>query len=426
MKRIYLIIGVVALAVIALAAWWFFSRSQLIPAAPGTAGSLPGIGIPSIGFSGGNGQPGSSQGSQNGVGTGTPGQPIGKNFGIVSNETVLNYFVSASNSAVTIQPDGKIEQISSGQSTYLSSSAISGIISAEFSYDGKRVLVGFGNQASPQWSVFDIDKKAWTPLPMNPAVAAWSPYDYQIAYFAAASGANALETIDLANSKAKPKILVSFPNQDFGILWASSSTIFLSDRSNALFSGSILAINPKTGILSSVVQSRVGLEARWNAGGTLGIILAGTRLGRGGSLGIIDNAGNLVHEISFLTFPSKCVFPPLATTTLQAPPSAITVVSGTALRATTTTVALSKPSPSVICGVPRNASALSNGQLPDAYDEMRIMTSDDIYQIGLADGKVTPVFNDPLQGLDVSNVKFFNGAVFFVNRYDQKLYAISL
>ncbi len=399
----YIIVGVIVAIIAGLVALWLVSRNQTQTVLPqGSSGTLP--------------QTGTQANTNNTVGQ--TGLPTGNanqsptaiaSFGIVSNEPVLNYFVDASNTVITVEPDGKIEQIANDQSTYLNSTEIPNVVSADFSYDGKRILVGFGNPTALQWSVFDITKKAWSPLSANPTAAAWSPSNYQIAYLAQTNDVSSLETIDTSDPHASPKFLISFPATDFQVLWRSPGSIFLFDKSSALFSGSIFSVNAKTGALSKIVANRVGLESQWNNNGTLGLILAGTDLARGGQLGIIDNDGNLVHRMSFLTLPSKCAFATSAGTTL-----------------TTTTVASASSTLALFCGVPRDATKLKNNSLPDAYEERMFMTLDDLYRVNLSDGSVGAVLTSVSQNLDVSNVKFFNNILFFVNRYDQKLYARSL
>lgn len=56
---------------------------------------------------------------------------------------------------------------------------------------------------------------------------------------------------------------------------------------------------------------------------------------------------------------------------------------------------------------------------------MSLFTSDDIYKINLATNAVNPIWSDQTQNMDVSNMKIFNGTLFFVNRYDQKLYGLT-
>lgn len=401
-RYIYIIIGIVILAIVVL----LFALAWKKPATTNTsggAGSLPQAGTQAGRSSGGL----TTSGTQGGT---SGGQVTGKGIGIVSNEPVLNYFVDSQNTVITVQPDGKIEQIAKGQSTYLSSSKINDVLWADFSYDGKKILVAFGDALNPQWSTFDVATKAWTVLPLNPAVAAWSPVDYKIAYLLASGGSGvSLQTLDITNMKAKPKILLSFPDADFEISWPATNTIFLSDRSSAFFSSSVFAFNVKSGTLAAVVKNRVGLQTRWNANGTMGLVLTGTEVVRGGKLGVIDGSGTVLHELSFLTLPSKCVF-----------------IGPAAATAATSTKTVPAAPPTLICGVPRNASVLARNPLPDAYAERRIMTADDVYRVGLTDGGITPAFNDPSQAFDTSNVKAANGSLFFVNRYDGKLYALQL
>jgi hypothetical protein len=64
--------------------------------------------------------------------------------------------------------------------------------------------------------------------------------------------------------------------------------------------------------------------------------------------------------------------------------------------------------------------------LPDDYYKKAFFTLDDFYSIGLDNGVVTAIFADQNQALDAINPKVFNQILFFVNRYDSKLYAISL
>ena len=403
----YIIIAIIIVIVIVVAVLLIRSRSaSTVPSSSvGTNGFLPTVGTEGGGA--GTAGAGSTEGGNASGTSGAPSQaPVGK-FGVVFGEPVLNYFVDTSNTVVAVEPDGKIAQISGGQSTYLSSAEIANVMSVEFSYDGKKILVGFGELTSPQWSVFNVAIKAWTPLTVNTLSAAWSPSNYQIAYFAASGGVRTLQTLDLGDPKAKPKSYLSMPSEDFTLLWPVTSTIFFSDRASAFFSGSIFAFDLKTASLATIVQGRVGLEARWNTDGTMGLVLAGTNLARGGQLGIVDGAGNLLHLMTFLTLPSKCVFTNLP--------------SGAA-----SSSAASSTTPQLICGIPRDTSKLQNNPLPDAYEEKLVTTADGIYRVSLANGNVTALWNDQTQNMDLSDVALVNNTLFFVNRYDQKLYALSL
>jgi hypothetical protein len=102
-----------------------------------------------------------------------------------------------------------------------------------------------------------------------------------------------------------------------------------------------------------------------------------------------------------------------ATTTK--PASATQAVSGAASSTKT-----------LYCAVPRNQQKLGFSTLPDDYLMRALYTSDNFLAINLDTGNTTPVFTDASQTLDATNLKIFNQILFFVNRYDNKLYAISL
>lgn len=440
MRRTYMIVGgVIVLAAVGLIIFVLVNRGSSTPSTgPGATGTLPGVAT----GNGGNGNAGSATGGTGAASTPVALPPLGAtsggstsgavtpHMGILSNELVLEYFVSPTNVVTTVHPDGKIESITNGQSTYLSSSEIHNVVSASFSNDGKKILIGFGSATSPQWSVFDVASKAWSVLPVSPMAAVWAPSGYTIAYFAPASGGTALSTLDLSSSKSKPRALVTFPSEDFVLSWHSPDEIILADRPSAVFSGSIFALNVKTGVLRNIVLNRVGLEAQWNQSATMAVILAGTSLARGGELGIIDANGTLLHAMNFLTLPSKCAFtppapptPPVVKTTTKASTS---TPSSTPTSASSSATSTTPVLPGLICAIPQDTNALQRVGLPDTYEQKMLYTADTFYGITLNTGSLIPLFRDDSQSFDATDVKIVNGSIFFVNRYNEKLYGLIL
>jgi hypothetical protein len=92
---------------------------------------------------------------------------------------------------------------------------------------------------------------------------------------------------------------------------------------------------------------------------------------------------------------------------------------------TKTSAATSTAYLALYCGVPRSSSGFSSARLPDDYETMALFTSDNIYKIITATGVEQVLWSDATQNVDVSDVRFFNNALFFVNRYDQKLYGLT-
>jgi hypothetical protein len=76
------------------------------------------------------------------------------------------------------------------------------------------------------------------------------------------------------------------------------------------------------------------------------------------------------------------------------------------------------------CAIPRDQDTLGIARLPDEYDQKILFTNDDIYKISTIDGNSSDLLSG--QTIDATNLKIFNHILFFVNRYDQKLYAMTL
>ena len=103
----------------------------------------------------------------------------------------------------------------------MNSSTINNIISANFSYDGKKILVNYGDPSNPQSGIFDVATNAWTSLPQGMMSPQWSPRNnYQIAYLVTTnSGKLALATIDATNLKSAPSALLALNASDLTLQW---------------------------------------------------------------------------------------------------------------------------------------------------------------------------------------------------------------
>jgi hypothetical protein len=338
--------------------------------------------------------------------TGTQSNPVvassTKNFGVVLDEPVLDYFVNATNTVTAIEPTGKIVQVANGQVTTINNVLVQNIISASFSYNGAKILVSFGDPNDPQASVFNVASSTWTPLAAGLQSPTWSPSDYRIAYYTAniGQGTELFATVDASKAKPTPTTLVALHAQNLAIAWPTKNQIVFSVKPSAYVAGSAWTFNLQTSVLAPIALETPGLDMLW--GGSTSSTSAPMALefssganALGGSVALTDASGNILQQLKFATLPSKCLFAADAV-------------------------------PYLYCGVPRDTNAFSIAHLPDDYDQMALFTSDDIYRVNLQSGAIDPIFNDQAQNLDVSDVKFFNSTLFLVNRYDQKLYGIQL
>lgn len=325
-------------------------------------------------------------------------------FGVVSNDPALDYFVDAANTVTVVKPDGTIESIANNKTSILSSSVVTNIITASFSFDGKKVFVTYRVGTTTQSSVFDLATQAWTHLPNGIQSLVWSPINYQIAYFTPTdTGSEVLTTIDAGVTSSKPVAIASLTMEDMVLQWPNKNTIVISDRPSAYTEGSIWLFNIPSKTLSSAVYENFGAESLWNASNSALIFSAGIN-NAGGQLAFQDTSG-AQKVLLFATLPSKCTFGPLV------------VASGTA-----------NPSTIMYCAVPHDQDTFSIARLPDEYDQSKYFTDDDFYRVDATAGSLNQIFSFSLvnQNIDAMRMKVLNNILFFINRYDQKVYALAL
>jgi hypothetical protein len=429
MKRyVYIIIGIVVIAVIAILVLLFIKSGITSPSTTGTTGTLPSTGTQGTGTPGTGNNTGSTYGSGSTTGNSSSslsGSGVGQNhtvvqsFGVLSNQPVLDYSIDAENNITAIEPTGAVVSIASGQTNIMNSSTFNNIISASFSYDGQEAFVVMGNPASSTTDLFNVSTNAWTPLPSGMQSPRWSPTNHQIAYFSVTgNGKLSLEVIDAtsaASIKKGPTALLNINADDLSLQWPTKTQFVLSDKPTSENAGSIWLFSSQTNALTPLVYEAQGAEALWSDSTSTpyGLVFLANPSSQNQTLQLQALSGNEpTEQLNFLTLPSKCLF-----NTEKNPTSSITTASSSPLT----------PSSSLFlyCGVPRASSGFSSANLPDDYNTMALFTSDDIYKINTATGDTQSLWSDPTQNVDVSDLKFFNNGLFFINRYDQKLYGLT-
>jgi hypothetical protein len=397
MKRflyIFIVVGVIVVAVLLV----LFLRKQNSSQGGDIFGNLPSVGTQS-------GTPPSATPTPPPTPATRPTQFSGQKFGFVAENPTVAYFVDSQSNATLVQPDGQVVKVTDGASLVLSSSIITNLSRASFSYDGKKILALFGNATSPQASIFDTITKSWQPLSQELVSAAWSPTDYRIVYFANKNGISVLTTLDTSNPKAKPLDLLILRVQDILLSWIAPNQILLKEKGGVFTQASVWSFDLKNKTLSSFVDGKFGLDSLWSGEAGMGLVFETDETRRGGKLTLLDAAGNALNGIQFLTLPPKCAF------------DVVPINSSSST---------SSSEKYLYCAIPRDREKMSVVQLPDAYQKKAIFTVDDFYKVDLGDGGVSQVFADASLSLDCTQLRIVNQTLFFINRFDQKLYAISL
>jgi hypothetical protein len=351
------------------------------------------------------------------VGAAQPEFPQVQKFGVVSNEAIMDFFVDNQNNVIAIQPNGKIIKIAGGQTTLLSDSVINNFIAGAFSFDGKKILATFGESKNTLGSVFDVETKSWQPLPADIQNPSWSPKDYNIAYFSPAGTAMNLAILDLNNPKAKPLPILKLNEQDLKINWAGANQLLFSDPGSAGVKSSLWGFSLKEKTLTPILEDWPGLDFIWDGNSNQGLVFASNASKKGGWLSLVDKNGVVFEKLNFLTLASKCSFGLETKTTSTSPVATTTGRNASGAEIITRFL---------ICAIPRDTQKLGLRTLPDDYKKKAVFTTDDFYAINLSNGDVQAIFTDPTQFLDAESLKVFNKKLFFLNRFDQKLYAISL
>lgn len=416
MKR-FLYISLIVIVVLVAAVFFLLQRNQpAAPASPGnTTGSLPQTGTPNSNNNGGG-----TAGSGTAQGNTTSGSPTvggagtSAKFGVVSNEPVLDYFVDAQNNVVALEPDGKMALVTNGQASDLDSAAVQNLIEGALSHDGKKAFVNYGDPGNPQMSVFDVAGKTWTPLATGMLGPVWSPADYRIAYFMQnKDGTESIMTLDASKATNKPVALITLNIGDAVLSWPSRNQLVIADKPSAYTQGSAWIFDLSKKTLTPEAIGVFGLETGWsNATSTVGLLFESG--GHGGTLSLLNPSTGSTQALSLSTLPSKCLFTLLA--------------SASSTSSTSASSTKGQPVPALhsalYCAVPQGG-LFANARLPEDYEEMALFTTDAFYSIDLVTGDVNQFFS-PTGGFDAQNLKLFNGVLFFTNRYDQKLYAITL
>jgi hypothetical protein len=410
MKRYLYILGVIVVVAVLIVLGLFLwkNTSAGLPAVQtGTTGTLPSTGTQGSTGNTANGGTGATGTTGTGSSGGTAGVVAGS-FGPLSNDSVLDYYVAPNNSILALESNGAIASITNGKLSYMSTSTASNIIGGSFSYDGKKALLNFGDASNPQTSIFDVASHKWTALPQGIQSPRWSSSDYRIAYMASvATGTERLATINAATPKNGSSILLSMHAQDLSVQWVNKTQFVLSDKPSVYAPGSAWLFDSSSQSLTPIALSLPGLESAWSVGGTtknsasLGLLFFAPSSGQSSNvLQLVNTAGTVLQGLSIQTLPSKCGFTTPGTNS-------------------TATLAL-------YCGIPRDATAFASANLPDDYNQMALFTSDSLYRINTQTGTLDTLWNDTNQNVDISDVKAANNEIFFIDRYTNKLYELTL
>ncbi|MFA5098804.1 MAG: hypothetical protein WC461_01115 [Candidatus Paceibacterota bacterium] len=349
--------------------------------------------------------------SVNGSASSVSGVPAASKLSIISDKTIYGYWVF--NSAIStstqtasstqmvqgsgvfyIGSDGLIYKVKAdGADEALTSAPIDNFQSLKSSFDGKRVIIKSNDSGTFKFAVYNSENNIFESLPDKITAADFSPDGKKIAYFLANAkdlNKSDLITKSLVDLKQKPATLLSIYQQDFDLNWVSQNKITLVPKASAFYSASIWAVDVAKKTLSLLTGEKEGLAVNWSSDGKMGLQFSTTLEGRNRILNLIGEQGEVKASLEFTTLPEKCFV----------------------------------SDPKIYCAIPQ--SIPDKSALPDDYFKKAVYFIDSIYQIDIMQNAFERILDGSAAAIDAVNLKFTDGKLFFMNRYDNKLYVLEL
>lgn len=302
--------------------------------------------------------------------------------------TALAYYWVANGAIMTISEEGIIARLGSGSETVLSNQTIADLGSTLASPDGSRLLVSFGPLRSPTFSLFDVRSAAWKPLEAGTVAAAWSPNGAELATLKKDTTGLSLGTVSASTLKRTEQMKLS--GGDLIVSWPSAKKIYLTERPSARYSITSFVFDISKRTLSPLMAPKAGLSLLWDKDGSKALAFESTAQNK---LSVINDVGGLVGALPFLTVPEKC------------------------------TLASGSPA-SGYCAIPEQIP--SGALLPDDLLTGSLRTSDGFFAWTLGSNKIVTIRESGTVPFDAEHITVTDKKIRFINRYDRKLYEISI
>ena len=322
-------------------------------------------------------------------GAGEPGGDTGNLVERVSGGAVFSYSAISDTEIYYFTLDGRVFRVVSGGDTVVSERVLSSLNGVWTTGNGKRALVSFGDPKRPEWSIFDFLDAAWRPIPQSIVYAAWGGNENTLMGIEEKGGAKNLVRVGLTNNTpASSVIMNNFLMKDVRFANGGGDRIFIGEKASNLYKGSVWELNTKTLGWKSVFVEQPGLIFK-----ILPDLSGGIKFSSPNSLSLVSLGGEAKGNFTIKTLPEKC--------------------GGAGDR--------------FYCFAP--LSIPENVFLPDDYFKNKVFFQDAFYKMDLNTGESASLFQSGIENIpliDGENISLLGDRVYFVNRYDKRLYRINL
>lgn len=325
-----------------------------------------------------------------------PVQPVRQRLKQVSSHEVAAYWITKNASSSDIfYIDGNNANFKIGNDGVETADALDlgKFLSVTPSPAGDLLFMRLSNEGDA--SIYDMTRSAKSREFIGVDSIAWGTEDGTIARIVSGTDAGPIVprvvVENVKDQKYQSKVVAKFDLQGFGLQWPQKDRLFLTQNPSADYVSDMWKIDINTGKLQGFLSAR-GLMVKWSPFGDRGLMFT-TNEGREHKLSIIDNNGNRLKDLRFVTMPDKCVM-----------------------------VTASQ----MYCAIPRDQESLTHMTLPDDYLKRSVYFKDGIYQIDIDKDSIRGIFEDENPDIDATDLTVLDNRLLFINRYDRKLYSLDL
>ncbi len=302
-----------------------------------------------------------------------------------TDDSIFSYWLTDAGDIIYVDQSGKVYRLSHGNREELILQKIADLQSFVASGDGSYAVAAFGPRLAPTFSLLSVKNKTWQPLPTDVTSVVWDRTRNRLLYLKQTDGLATLNVFDVSTKKTTE--IIRFPSQGIKLIWTGTDKVYVGEASSANAGSALLSLNLKNRSVSLFTKDTPGLMSSWAPDGSLGLIFANSF--KENALILSDGKGTPLGKPLFgTTLPSKCLV----------------------------------ESQLIFCAVPREIP--SGIILPDDWLTRKFYSEDKILSFNVKTNEVKTLFDNPTPSIDAEQLNRHGNTLYFVNRYDQKLYSL--
>ena len=318
--------------------------------------------------------------------------PASSRLSVVSDRQILRYWFDSSDHALHIfTTTGELLRVSQGEEERIFALGTP-TSSVTPSPRGEAIIIETGYPTKPLFSVFNLTTRKTTFLPTGTTAAAWNPSGTEVVIMweapAASRASVGLYRVPLKTFK--PQLVLPITLFDIVLDWPQTNAVFVSTRFGGQTTGGLWRLDLQKKTMVAVLPEVSGFLTAWTVDGKYFFETDAKQR----DVGLVQPATLSRLSTGLSSVPEKC--------------------AGAAAG-------------QFVCAAP----ALNNAPLnPLVYLQRAQHSTDTIILLSLRAGELIPsLVYDGLSeqpSVDATQLRTIGNTLYFVNRYDQKLYSLPL